>query len=75
MSELYYFYYYQDNRLNGPLKIYIKNMVDIRCQMVVKSELERLGIQYTYIHIGELNTIEEIPGDKLDQLDIALRKS
>ncbi len=50
-------------------------MVCIRCQMVVKSELERLGIQYTYVHIGEVNTIEEIPGDKLNQLDIALRKS
>ncbi len=50
-------------------------MVCIRCQMVVKSELEKLSIPYVDIHIGEVNTIEDIPGDKLDQLDRALKKS
>ncbi|MCJ7716656.1 MAG: hypothetical protein MUO54_09070, partial [Anaerolineales bacterium] len=43
--------------------------------MVVKSELEKLGVCYVNVKIGEVNTKEDIPGDILDQLDIALRKS
>jgi len=43
--------------------------------MVVKSELERLGVRYVDVKIGEVNTIEDLPGDKLEQLDIALRKA
>jgi YesN/AraC family two-component response regulator len=50
-------------------------MVCIRCQMVVRSDLEKLGIPYTYVHIGEVNAIGDVPKDKLDQLDIDLRKS
>ena len=46
-------------------------MVCIRCQMVVKNELELLGVRYVDVKIGEVNTIE----DKLDQLDVALRKA
>ena len=50
-------------------------MVCIRCQMVVKTELEKLGLRYVDVKIGEVNTIEDVPGDKLDQLDMALRKA
>jgi len=50
-------------------------MVCIRCQMVVKNELEKLDIQYVNVKIGEVDTIEDVPGDKLDQLDMALRKT
>jgi AraC-like DNA-binding protein len=50
-------------------------MVCIRCQMVVKTELEKLGLRYVNVKIGEVNTIEDVPRDKLDQLDIALKKS
>jgi AraC-like DNA-binding protein len=57
------------------VKIFIRNMVCIRCQMVVKAELEKLGVGYVDVKIGEVNTIEEIPREKLDQLDIALKKS
>ena len=57
------------------LKIYIKNMVCIRCQMVVKSELEKLGLRFIDVKIGEANIVEDIPAEKLKHLDIALRKS
>ena len=50
-------------------------MVCIRCQMVVKSELERLGLHYVDVKIGEANIIENILPERLDQLDIGLRKS
>jgi len=43
--------------------------------MVVKAELEKLGLHYVDVKIGEANIIERIDSRKLDQLDIALRKS
>ena len=57
------------------MKIYIKNMVCIRCQLIVKSELEKLGIRYADVKIGEANLIENISQEQLEQLDISLRKS
>ena len=50
-------------------------MVCIRCQMVVKAELEKLGVQYVDVKIGEADTVMELSREKLDQLDIALKKS
>ena len=61
--------------LLAPLKVYIKNMVCIRCQMVVKSELEKLGLHYNYVKIGEANIKGNVPPEQLEQLDTALRKS
>lgn len=49
-------------------------MVCIRCQMVVKSELEKLELDYLYVKIGEANIIGSIPEDKLKKLDISLKK-
>jgi len=57
------------------LKLYIQNMVCIRCQMVVKAELEKLGIQDVDVKIGEADIMEEISPRQVDHLDIALRKS
>lgn len=50
-------------------------MVCIRCQMVVKAELEKLGLHYVDVKIGEANIIEKIQPEQLEQLDTALRKS
>lgn len=50
-------------------------MVCIRCQMVVKSELEKLGVEYKYVKIGEVKTVNYLTGEQLGELDIALRKS
>ena len=57
------------------VKIYIKNMVCIRCQIVVKSELEKLGLKYINVKIGEVDIIEDIMPEQLEKLDVALRKS
>lgn len=43
--------------------------------MVVKSELEKLGLHYIDVKIGEANIIEQILPEQLEQLDISLRKS
>jgi AraC-like DNA-binding protein len=50
-------------------------MVCIRCQMVVKSELERLGVGYIDVRIGEVITKEDVPLEQLELLDEALKKS
>jgi AraC-like DNA-binding protein len=50
-------------------------MVCIRCQMVVKAELEKLGVQYIDVKIGEANTIEDVSKEQLQKLDVELRKS
>lgn len=49
-------------------------MVCIRCKMVVKSELDRLGLQYTFIELGEAEINGELSPDKKAQLNIALKK-
>jgi len=43
--------------------------------MMVKSELEKLGLHYIDVKIGEANVIEQVLPEQLDQLDKALRKS
>jgi YesN/AraC family two-component response regulator len=50
-------------------------MVCIRCQMVVKSELEKLGLHYTNVKLGEADIIESLLPDQLAQLDKRFRKS
>lgn len=43
--------------------------------MVVKAELENLGLQYIYVKIGEANIKENISKEQIDQLDKTLKKS
>jgi AraC-like DNA-binding protein len=50
-------------------------MVCIRCQMVVRSELEKLDIQYVDVKIGEASIIGNLIPEQLAKLDKALRKS
>ena len=50
-------------------------MVCIRCKMVVKSELEKLGLHYTTVELGEAEIMENISTEQLDQLNIALKKT
>jgi AraC-like DNA-binding protein len=57
------------------LKLHIKNMVCIRCQMVVKDELEKLGLPYTYVKIGEADVIGEIQPNQMRKLKTGLEKA
>ncbi len=57
------------------MKIYIQNMVCIRCKMVVKSELEKLGLHYLSVELGEAEIVEDPSAEQLNLLDIALKKS
>jgi len=40
------------------MKLYIKNMVCSRCKMVVKSELEKLGLHPIAVELGEVEILE-----------------
>ena len=57
------------------MKLFIQNMVCIRCQMVVKAELEKLGLPYVYVRIGEADIIGDIKPEQLEQLKLDLKKA
>jgi AraC-like DNA-binding protein len=50
-------------------------MVCIRCKMVVKAELLKLGMGFKTVELGEVEIDENISGEKRDQFKIALLKS
>jgi AraC-like DNA-binding protein len=43
--------------------------------MVVKSELEKLGLHYIFVELGRADIIEEISAAQIKKLDLGLRKS
>ncbi len=50
-------------------------MVCIRCKMVVKSELDKLGLHYTVVELGEAEVSENISTEQQDLLSLGLKKS
>lgn len=48
-------------------------MVCIRCKMVVKSELEKLGVHYDTVELGEVEISDKISKEQLDLLGDALK--
>ncbi len=49
-------------------------MVCIRCEMVVKSVLKEMKLPYLYVIIGEVETENTLPTEKIEQFDIELKK-
>ena len=50
-------------------------MVCTRCQTVVKSELQKLGLHYSYVDLGEAEILEDLTLELQSQLNNALKKS
>lgn len=50
------------------MKLYIKYMISLRCKMVVKAELNKLGLIYTTLELGMVELLEEIPESLRQQL-------
>lgn len=46
------------------MKLYIKYMVSLRCKLLVKQELEKLGLQYTCIDLGVVEIKENITDEQ-----------
>ena len=61
--------------IESRLKLYIKNMVCIRCKMVVKQELTKLGIRYVTVELGEADIVEDITLAQQKLIKVALLKS
>lgn len=62
-------------KIDTKLKIYIKNMVCIRCEMVVKTELDKLGFHFVVVELGEIDLMEDISAEQKIQLNNALLQS
>jgi AraC-like DNA-binding protein len=50
-------------------------MVSARCKMVVKEELNKLGLQYLIVDMGSVETMENISPELREQIRLALLKS
>ena len=57
------------------VKIFIKNMVCIRCKMVVKTELEKLGLDYSSVELGEVELSIPLKSVSREKLRTALLRS
>jgi AraC-like DNA-binding protein len=57
------------------MKLYIKNMVCIRCKMVVKDELNKLGLRPVVVELGEVEIMENISAPQRDEIKAALLRS
>lgn len=55
------------------MKLYIRNMVCIRCKMVVKYELDKLGLHHTRIELGEVEIKEDLSEEQLYNLNVTLK--
>lgn len=57
------------------MKLYIKYMVSIRCKMVVKEELDKLGLRHVILDLGSVELIDEITTTQRETIKVALLKS
>ncbi len=57
------------------MKLYIKYMVSVRCKMMLKEELTRLGLHFANVELGEVEILEELTPLQREQLKMALVKS
>ncbi len=56
------------------MKLYIKNMVCCRCKATVESELDKLGILYVSVEIGEVNIKKKLTSVQHHLLYLALEQ-
>lgn len=57
------------------MKLYIKYMVSLRCKMVVKAELEKLGMPYVSVELGTIELPEKPTDEQREGLRITLLRS
>lgn len=57
------------------MKLYIKYMVSLRCKMLVKDELKKLGIDCVSVDLGMVEIQDEITDEQLETFAKNLKKS
>ncbi len=55
--------------------LYIRYMVSLRCKMVVKEELKKLGLWYVFVDLGTVEILGELTEELHQQLKTNLLKS
>ena len=50
-------------------------MVSNRCKMVVKSELQKHGLHFTTVQLGEVEVMELVSKELFDNINLALKKT
>ena len=50
-------------------------MVSLRCKMVVKEELKKLGLHFIIVDLGEIEIMENLDMTQLEELKVALKFS
>lgn len=57
------------------MKLYIKYMVSLRCKMLVKEELRKMGLHFIIVELGEIEIMEDITLAEREHLKKALLNS
>jgi AraC-like DNA-binding protein len=57
------------------MKLYIKNMVCSRCKKAVEAELDKIGVQYNSVELGEVNTKKKLTPLQRNRLYDTLKKA
>ena len=57
------------------MRLFIKNMVSLRCKMVVRAELENLGLHAKTIELGEVDIEESLSDELRNSLKLALLRT
>lgn len=57
------------------MKLYIKYMISLRCKMLVKEELKKLGLRYVIVDLGMVDIMEDITQKQHEQLKENLFRS
>jgi AraC-like DNA-binding protein len=57
------------------MKLYIKYMASLRCKMMVKTELDKLGLRYGTVDLGMVEMLDDVTEQQHEQLKVNLLKS
>jgi len=57
------------------MKLHIKYMVSNRCKIAVKEELQKLGLHFIIVDLGEVEIMEVISNEQREHLKLALHNS
>ena len=57
------------------MKLYIKYMVSIRCKMIVKEALKKMGLHYLTVELGVVEVMEDLSARQLEELRLTLLRS
>jgi AraC-like DNA-binding protein len=57
------------------MKLYIKYMVSLRCKMIVKAELDNMGLHFVVVDLGSVEILEDITQEQREELKANLLRS